>query len=337
MNGEKAQRRSRRLPIRVEEKLTINSTSTTTEIHRQWYENKDDKDGNDDDLDDDDDDDIPFHTLAPDETIAEKIERLLKRINAWTNETTTNNQKPIDEQTTFTKTSKSSCNYENFQQDKSNSIRKEVYRNRYRSSSSSGRAGRTRHSSFRTNSVISNDRISTPISFPDPHEYDNLKYPPTATINHEFNPIPFPTIVVDCQRCSQTVDRSSLRDMSCQVPSDDDLYHDDIQSKYRQASRSTSVYHSPRSSFVWKRQRQVDDSLSTLRDSCRRNKTVDPANYLPHHRSKSVPSASSFRISTQTVEPSANTLIRSIKTSIHAMKKRLKDFRRFSEVCRSFR
>ncbi|CAF4210049.1 unnamed protein product, partial [Rotaria magnacalcarata] len=50
------------------------------------------------------------------------------------------------------------------------------------------------------------------------HEYDNLTFPQNLS-HHYYDPFP---ILVDCQRCNRTIDRSTVRDISCQVPSDED-------------------------------------------------------------------------------------------------------------------
>jgi hypothetical protein len=133
-------------------------------IRRQWYDrhnhrkhdasnqqsrrgngdnnkNGNHNDNNDDDDDDDDDDDgdgdgddrnIPLATLLPDETIAEKIDRVLKKINAWASETSTSHHQktnnPIQQGTAFNKTSKLSSNYDN--------IRQQCYGSTYRKSTS---------------------------------------------------------------------------------------------------------------------------------------------------------------------------------------------------------
>ena len=178
----------------------------------------------------------------------------------------------------------------------------------------------------------------------DQHDYDNLTLLENST-RHHVNP--FPTIVVDCQRCSRSVDRSSLRDISCQVPSDDDLYQD-IQSAHRKASRSSPLYLSPRSSPPPSAASCQPPLASALLAPYHFRRKHSLSSYMAlHHRSKSVPSSSSIgslkgRLppslcplpddDVDTPVPSTNTLLRSIKTSIHAMKKRLRDIRRFSEV-----
>ena len=143
MSGEKKRRRWRRAPLLVEENLTIDSTSTTTttriqeekhieNVRRQWYDQSKD-DENDETTDGKE---IPLMTLLRDETIAEKIDRVLKKINAWTHETSTtataaaaaappttssnnhhyHHHPSIHQDTSFNKTSKSSSNYDNIRQ-----------------------------------------------------------------------------------------------------------------------------------------------------------------------------------------------------------------------------
>ena len=142
MSSEKKRRRWRRAPLLVEENLTIDSTSTTTStriqeekhienIRRRWYQPS--KDDENEEMTDNKE--IPLMTLLPDETIAEKIDRVLKKINAWTNETSTttttsssaaaaassdnnhHHQHPsLHQDTSFNKTSKSSANYDNLRQ-----------------------------------------------------------------------------------------------------------------------------------------------------------------------------------------------------------------------------
>lgn len=179
--------------------------------------------------------------------------------------------------------------------------------------------------------------VSTTNTDEEQHEYDNLTF--------LQSPTPFPTILVDCQRCSHSVDRSSLRDISCQMPSDEDLYQD-IQLDHRQPFRSTLVYHSPRSSLASVCQPPHAETLLAPHHSRRKHSLSSYTS--THNRSKSVPLSSSLStrktrsppplspvpsIAAESVsEASTNTLLRSIKTSIHAMKKRLKDIRRFSEV-----
>ncbi|CAF4926726.1 unnamed protein product [Rotaria magnacalcarata] len=94
MSGEKKRHRWRSSPILIEEKTKIDSksvkTKTTTEEEkhtentvRKWYNNNDD----------DDDDDASNQSESqptkqlPNATIVNKIERVLRKINAWTNET----------------------------------------------------------------------------------------------------------------------------------------------------------------------------------------------------------------------------------------------------------
>jgi len=401
MSGEKKRYRWQRRPLLIEENLIINSKSsstTTTTIRRQeekhtkntrrkWYSN-----------DDEDDEDIPLTTLTPNQTISEKIDRVLRKINAWTNEPSTinndNNSNIISE-----KIIKPLSNYDNIQRKQydSNSS-KPTYNsllNSYRRRCSSSTYGdpsmikSQQISTHRPYSMIfidkplsmtksynksfyerSNDKIKkfhrqsslgpnryqyqhqsmygSDFFYPsvieqDQHEYDNLTSIQNSS-RHHYDP--FPTIVVDCQRCSRSVDRSSLRDISCQVPSDDELYQD-IQLQHPKTSRSSPLYISPRSSPPLLCHPPIADSLLAPYHFRRKHSL---SSYIStHNRSKSVPSSSSSISSRKTrlppslspllpatsqsnSVPSTNTLLRSIKTSIDAMKKRLKDIRRLSEV-----
>jgi len=422
MSGEKKRYRWRRGPILIEENLIINSTSSTTttktqeekhteNIRRKWYKNNED----------DDDEDIQLSTLLPNETISEKIDRVIRKIDAWTNETSTttdnnHNNTTIKQGTSFTKTTKPSFNYESTRRRPYDSnITKPTYNsiiNSFRRRCSSSTYSDTsmtkvkqipthrpysmtfidepspmtrlhdnkssyqrptrktkafhRQSSLESNryqqqrrslysptinpislsSMYGSDFFYPPAWEQDQHEYDNLTLIQKSSRNHYE---PFPTIVVDCQRCSRSVDRSSLRDISCQVPSDEEIYQD-IQFHHDKTSRSSPLYVSPRTSPTLCHP-PLAGSLLAPYHSRRKNSLSSYA--AMHNRSKSVPSTSSTTSSKSsrkscllptlsplpmTLEsdlvPSTNTLLRSIKTSIHAMKKRLKDIRRLSEwVC----
>jgi hypothetical protein len=383
MSGEKKRYRWHCGPLLIEENLIINSksststTTTTRRIHEekhtentrhQWYN---------------DDQDIP---LIPNETISEKIDRVLKKINAWTNETSTiinsnNNEQEEEEKKTFKKITKPlSSNYEYIRQRSydfkpiSNSYRRRCSSSTYAdpsmikthrpysmtfidqpSSYTNSRKfyrqsslGRNRYS-YQPNtnltslsSMYGSDFFYPSMNEQDQHEYDNLTSIQNSS-RHQYDP--FPTIVIDCQRCSRSVDRSSLRDISCQVPSDDELYQD-IQLEYRKTSRSSPLYISPRSSPTPICHPPIADSLLAPYHFRRKHSLSSYTSI--HNRSKSVPSSSSSISSRKTrlppslsplpitsqsnSVPSTNTLLRSIKTSIDAMKKRLKDIRRLSEV-----
>lgn len=410
MSGEKKRYRWHRSPLLIEENFIINSksssTTTTTTIRTQeekhtentrckWYD------------DDDDEDDIEFTRLTPNETISEKIDRVLRKINAWTNETSTINNPNNQDETIFNKTTKPLSNYDN------------IYRKQYNSNVSkpptynsllNSLRRRCSSSTYGDPSMIKTQQISThrpysmtfidepsynnnntslyekpkkfhrqsslgPNRYPyqcqsmfapktnltslssmygsdffypcvteqDQHEYDNLTSIQNTSQRYYDR---FPTIVVDCQRCSRSVDRSSLRDISCQVPSDDEIYQE-TQLKTEKTSRSSPVYASPRSSPPPLCHPPIADTLLAPYHSRRKHSL---SSYISsHNRSKSVPSSSSSISSRKTrlppslsplpttsqqtnLIPSTNTLLRSIKTSIHAMKKRLKDIRRLSEV-----
>lgn len=212
--------------------------------------------------------------------------------------------------------------------------------------------------------IINNDSESNPQQ----HDYDNLTF--TQNSSRQYEPFP---ILLDCQQCNRTIDRSSFRDISCQVPSDEDEENDqmnplrDIQYKNHKSKRSSPLYISPRSSPPPCQPPMAINLLAPYHFHRKRSL----ASYASSHsRSKSAPSASSSTISSnssrsknysetnnkrlqpslssiQTVTtmpslvpetasvsatPSTTALLRSIKTSIHAMKKRLKDIRRLSEV-----
>ena len=193
------------------------------------------------------------------------------------------------------------------------------------------------------------------------HEYDNLTFTQNLS-SHYYDPFP---ILVDCQRCSQSIDRSSFRDISCQVPSDEEdgnNIYQDVQFKHRQSKRSSPLYTSPTSTPPPCQPPMANSLLAPYH--FRRKRSL--SSYVAFHsRSKSAPSASSSTSSSissrpkhfsqiknmrllpslsplQSVTtvpslapesvPSTTALLRSIKTSIHAMKNRLKDIRRLSEV-----
>lgn len=201
------------------------------------------------------------------------------------------------------------------------------------------------------------------------HEYDNLTFNQNSSHRH-YEPFP---ILVDCQRCSRSIDRSTFRDNACQVPSDDENdieknIYQNIQFEHKKENRSSPLYVSPSSTPPLCQPPVAASLLSPYH--FRRERSL--SSYISSHsRSKSAPSASSSTLSSnssraknflgkkskyllqpslsplQTVTTipsltpdsapvsstqSTTALLRSIKTSIHAMKKRLKDIRRLSEV-----
>lgn len=410
MSGEKYRYRwRRRPPLFIEENLIINSKSlststsartttrriqeekhTTTNTRHRWYGDDDKND------DDDDEDEISF---TPNETIAEKIDRVLKKINAWTNETSTrtnNNNSDIDEeQIPLKKIERPLSSYGSVRQRSyeyhpmENSLRRRCCssstygdpsvpitahrpysmtfidqpstNNRQTFTQKSNQRMTKQHSQPSNRSIYQRQSMYTPQTnlsslssmygsdffYPsaheqEQHEYDNLTLIQNASREHYE---PFPTVVVHCQRCSRSVDRTTSRDISCQVPSDDELY-EDVPTEPQKPSRSSPLFVSPRSSPTRFSRPPVADSLLAPYHLRRKHSL---ASYISmHNRSKSVPSSSSSISSRQTrllpslsplpttfqsnIVPSTNTLLRSIKTSIDAMKKRLKDIRRLSEV-----
>ncbi|UJR14892.1 hypothetical protein I4U23_001876 [Adineta vaga] len=438
MSGEKKRSRWRRaLPLR-EEKRQINSKSSTTttktqeekhseNIRRKWYkkskDNNDDIDNNDDD--DDIDEDIRLSILLPHETISEKIDRVIRKIDAWTNETSTtrtrttttnHNNTTIKQETSFNQTAKPLFNYDQIHRRQYppthskpaytsiiNTFRRRCSSSTYSDQSmnkiqkisthrpysmtfideplpmttlhdhksfyerpvqsmktfhrqSSLEPNRYQHSyrsiynSYQNpttfSSMYGSDFFYPPTSEQEQHDYDNLTFTENSSRHHYE---PFPTILLDCQRCNQSVERTSLRDISCQVPSDEEIYQA-IPIQQRKTSRSSPVYVSPQSSPKLCHPPLADTLLAPYH-SHRKNSQSSYANI--HHRSRSVPSSSPTLSANESqlpcllpslsplpltsdsnLEPSTSTLLRSIKTSIYAMKKRLKDIRRLSEwVC----
>jgi hypothetical protein len=200
------------------------------------------------------------------------------------------------------------------------------------------------------------------------HEYDNLTFSPNSS-HHYYEPFP---ILVDCQRCSQSTDRTLFRDNSCQVPSDNDdevqrNIYQDIRFKYHRTKRSSPLYVSPTSTppscqpptansllapYHFRKKRSLcsyiglhnrsksapSASSSTLSSISSRTKHISRRrdkhrlpSLSPLHIVPTVPSLVSESVSVSST-PSTAALLRSIKTSIHAMKKRLKHIRRLSEV-----
>ncbi|CAF3928980.1 unnamed protein product [Rotaria sp. Silwood2] len=415
MSGEKKRYRWRRRPLLVEESLTINSTSTTITSRNQeekhteniqckWYNNNDD--------------DIQLKTLSSNETISEKIDRILKKINAWTNDTSIPTKNNTTDNTTqqkmslnkTTNLSSSSSSYDNTQRKTNdikpistslfNSVRQRcssstyedppmiklqklsnprpysmafvheplLINSSYNTNSIYEKPNSTaqtyhrqnslgpRRYSYQRRSICSQNTNLTSLSstygsdffYPftsdqEQHDYDNLHFIQNSS-HQQYDP--FPTVLVDCQRCSRSVDRSLLRDISCQVPSDEES-SEDIQLENRKTTRSSPLYISPRSSPPRCHPPMANSLLAPYH--FRRKHSL--SSYVDiHSRSKSVPSSSSTTSSTSSQKihltprfsplpttsdsnsmPSTTTLLRSIKTSINAMKKRLKDIRRLSE------
>jgi hypothetical protein len=232
----------------------------------------------------------------------------------------------------------------------------------------------TPHTNLKSLSCLSGSDFFYPASV-DQHEYDNLISQRTFFSNsrhhqpHDYEPFP---IIVDCPHCHHRTDnRSSLRDISCQVPSiDDDNNGGRFQQYYKHLSferhlthRSSPLYSSPRSSPI---PCQPPMARTLLEPYHFRHESSLSSSIALHHRSKSVPSSSSNSSTRSTtsidqnmacqlpslvslestmIQPlltpsyvtmasrtSTTTLLDSIKTSIHAMRKRLKDIRRLSEV-----
>ncbi len=198
------------------------------------------------------------------------------------------------------------------------------------------------------------------------HEYDNLTFSQKSS-HHYYDPFP---ILVDCQHCSRSIDRSLFRDISCQVPSDEDddkTIYQAVQFEHRKIKRSSPLYTSPTSTpplcqppmansllapYHFRRKRSLSSYVSlynrsksapsassstsssissrTKRFLGKRNKYLLPS-LSPLQTDTTVPS---FVFETVPVSstPSTTALLRSMKTSIYAMKNRLKDIRRLSEV-----
>lgn len=400
-SGEKKRYRWRRRPILIEENLVINSTTVTTtsekEKHttesqqRKWYKSIDD-DNDDDDDDNDNGDTKNSQSLStrvfPNETIAEKIDRILKKINAWTNETSIPINKPTKSPSNYDNVAKPDTNSTTFRQRcSSSSIQEnpsmikvqrisnprpysmafidEPYRlnsfNEQQYPSKLTKRNFPRRNFYYPNqrtlispstnltslsSLYGSDFFYPATSEIEQHEYDNIPFTDSCSSSTRHYD-PFPTIVVDCQRCSQSVDRSLFRDISCQVPSDEDL-DKDSQLEERKTTRSSPLYVSPRSSPPLCHPPTANSLLAPYH--FRRKQSLSSYVAL-HNRSRSVPSSSSTTssISNQKLDllpkfsprpivsdsisnPSTTTLLRSIKTSINAMKRRLKDIRRLSEV-----
>ena len=206
------------------------------------------------------------------------------------------------------------------------------------------------------------------------HEYDNLTFDSNPS-HHYYDPFP---ILLDCQRCIRSTDRTLFRDNSCQVPSDEEQEKVDdsmnknflqyIRMKRFENKRSSPLYVSPSTTPPMSCQPPLAHHLLSSYHFRKKRSLGSYTGF--YHRSKSVPSTSSSTISSisnrskylsekrhkhrlpslspmQTIPtlpslvsesvpvsstPSTTALLRSIKTSIHAMKKRLKDIRRLSEV-----
>lgn len=132
MSGEKKRHRWRQSPILIEENITIDSkltTITTTIEERKHTENTRYQLYNIDPDDDDDEEKLPSKIIPTNETITERIERVLRRINAWTNETSStatnhnnnNIQREPLQDTSFNKTNLSA--YDNICQGQKNESR----------------------------------------------------------------------------------------------------------------------------------------------------------------------------------------------------------------------
>jgi hypothetical protein len=170
MSGKKKRHRWRQSPILIEENITIDSKSTTITTRtdeqkhtentiRRWYHNDEDEKTNQNEIQ-------PI-VLLPNETISEKIERILRKINAWTNEssspssTTTNHnnshipREPLQD-TSFNKTNLST--YDNIRQGQQNESR--FTKPTYNSSFNSFRQ-RCCSSTYTDPTMVKNQQIST--------------------------------------------------------------------------------------------------------------------------------------------------------------------------------
>lgn len=128
MSGEKKRRRWRQRPVLIEENITIDSKSSTTittrseeqkhteNTRRQWYQKKEDEQTYPQES--------PSTIFLPNEKLSEKIDRVLRKINAWTNETSptatnhNNIQRESLQDTSFNKTNLSA--YDNICQGQQN-------------------------------------------------------------------------------------------------------------------------------------------------------------------------------------------------------------------------
>jgi hypothetical protein len=166
MSGEKTRHRRRHhSPLLIEENIIIDSKSTTTtsitteekkhtkNTIRKWYPT--------DEVDENTQDEIRSKILLPNEKISKKIERVLRKINAWTNEISstppTNNNNDM-QQTSIHDTSFNKTNlpvYDNIHQD-------QRYESRFiKPTSNSFQQQRGRSSTRSDPNVIKCSRIST--------------------------------------------------------------------------------------------------------------------------------------------------------------------------------
>ena len=168
MSSERKRRRWRRAPLLVEENLTIDSTSTTTKtqveekkhienVRRQWYND-----------DGDDERERASTPLSANESIAEKIDRVLKKINAWTNEASasaesTSNHLLGQQDTSLNRTTKSSSNYDNLRQASSSSYYADLSKTTTSTSLPHGASRR------RCLSSTNGDLVMIPIADPSAH------------------------------------------------------------------------------------------------------------------------------------------------------------------------
>ena len=399
MSGDKKRYRWYHSSVLTQENLLVDSRSTTT------IETSEDKHA----------ESIRRVALPPYETISEKIDRILRKINAWSDETTTkpksnDNNNTLQQTATFNKATSNYYSIHERQHESNwirpistysfNSLRQRCLSSTYLNSSmtkiqqiptnrpysmafideSSSMAASNDEDMlyekpnrvrglFHGQSSLSFNRYPhqrqsiwmpsanlTPLSlmygsdffYPfiseqEQPDYDNLIF--TQNSYHHYRP--FPTIVLDCQRCNRHATRPSLRDMSCQVPSDEDLNQDD-QLQNSKISRSSPLFVSPQSSPPRCQPPMASSLLAPYH--FRRKRSLSSYNGI-YNRSKSVPSSSSTTSSisgrkvhlTPTLSPSltpsepnrmssTTALLCSIKTSIDSMKKRLKTIRRLSKV-----
>ena len=207
------------------------------------------------------------------------------------------------------------------------------------------------------------------------HQYDNLNFSTKSSPDH-YEPFPNVTDCPDRFHRSSLHDQSCQVPSDTEQDNEIEIDHCSQKNlnENRSSKRSSPIYSSPRSSPKICRPPEARNLLAPYH--FRRQSSLSSSVAL-HNRSRSAPSASFSSISTRssrdhhlpstekaiplpitlcpletvTTEPSivretsssslstrsTAALLRSITSSIHAMRKRLKDIRRLSEVGKSYR